>query len=81
MAPTKTPAFAPRGSKAEIEAGLAFTPKFDADGLIPAIVTDARERRSADVRVHECRGARPHHRNGHRAFLVALPRRTLEEGR
>ncbi len=41
MAPTKTPAFAPRGSKDEIEAGLAFTPKFDADGLIPAIVTDA----------------------------------------
>jgi phosphoribosyl-AMP cyclohydrolase len=40
MALTKTPAFAPRGSKAELEAGLAFTPKFDADGLIPAIVTD-----------------------------------------
>ncbi len=39
MALTKTPAFAPRGSKAELEAGLAFTPKFDADGLIPAIVT------------------------------------------
>jgi phosphoribosyl-AMP cyclohydrolase len=41
MAPTKTPAFAPRGSKTEIEAGLAFAPKFDTDGLIPAIVTDA----------------------------------------
>jgi phosphoribosyl-AMP cyclohydrolase len=40
MALTKTPAFAPRGSKAELEAGLAFTPKFDAEGLIPAIVTD-----------------------------------------
>ena len=33
--------FAARGSTAEIEAGLAFQPKFDADGLIPAIVTDA----------------------------------------
>lgn len=33
--------FAPRGSVSEIEAGLAFQPKFDADGLIPAIVTDA----------------------------------------
>ncbi|HUJ37844.1 MAG TPA: phosphoribosyl-AMP cyclohydrolase [Hyphomicrobium sp.] len=31
--------FAPRGSKAEVEEGLAFQPKFDADGLIPAIVT------------------------------------------
>src|SRR5436853_7511093 len=38
-----TPAslFAPRGSDAEIEQGLTFQPKFDADGLIPAIVTDA----------------------------------------
>ena len=33
--------FASRGSDAEIEQGLAFSPKFDADGLIPAIVTDA----------------------------------------
>lgn len=41
MVLTKTPVFAPRGSKADIEAGLDFQPKFDADGLIPAIVTDA----------------------------------------
>ena len=41
MALTKTPVFAPRGSKADIEAGLDFQPKFEADGLIPAIVTDA----------------------------------------
>jgi phosphoribosyl-AMP cyclohydrolase len=33
--------FASRGTKHEVEAGLAFQPKFDADGLIPAIVTDA----------------------------------------
>ncbi len=33
--------FAPRTSTAEIEHGQAFMPKFDADGLIPAIVTDA----------------------------------------
>jgi len=33
--------FAPHGSKAEVEEGLAFQPKFDADGLIPAIVTAA----------------------------------------
>ena len=32
--------FAPRGSPGEIEAGLVFQPKFDADGLIAAIVTD-----------------------------------------
>ena len=33
--------FASRGSAGEIEQGLVFQPKFDADGLIAAIVTDA----------------------------------------
>ena len=33
--------FADRGTVHDIEHGLAFQPKFDADGLIPAIVTDA----------------------------------------
>ena len=42
MAPMKTYAFRTPGSKAEVESGLAFQPKFDSDGLIPAIVTDAR---------------------------------------
>ncbi|MEL6226597.1 MAG: phosphoribosyl-AMP cyclohydrolase [Pseudomonadota bacterium] len=28
-----------RGDKAEVETGLIFQPKFDADGLIPAIAT------------------------------------------
>ena len=32
--------FAPRGGKAEIEEGLDFSPKFDADGLIPAMAID-----------------------------------------
>lgn len=36
-----TPTFAPRGGKAEIEEGTAFAPKFDADGLIPAMAIDA----------------------------------------
>ena len=38
--------FARRGSTEEIERGLTFQPKFDSDGLIPAIVTDAK---SGDV--------------------------------
>ena len=38
----KTMTFAPRGASSEIERGLVFQPKFDADGLIAAIVTDAR---------------------------------------
>ena len=38
----QTSSFPARGSTAEIEEGLAFQPKFDADGLITAVVTDAR---------------------------------------
>lgn len=39
MAPASP--FAERGTTHDIEHGLAFQPRFDADGLIPAIVTDA----------------------------------------
>ncbi len=38
--------FSPRGSHEDIEEGALFAPKFDANGLIPAIVTDAE---SGDV--------------------------------
>ena len=41
MADPQTSRFAPRGSTDAVEEGLAFQPKFDADGLIPAIVTEA----------------------------------------
>jgi phosphoribosyl-AMP cyclohydrolase len=41
-APAKSQRFAERGSKEEIETAPLLQPKFDADGLIPAIVTDAR---------------------------------------
>jgi phosphoribosyl-AMP cyclohydrolase len=40
MSSAKTFSFAKPGSKAELESGLAFTPKFDGDGLIPAIATE-----------------------------------------
>ncbi len=36
-----TSPFAPRGTAREVERGHQFQPKFDAEGLIPAIVTDA----------------------------------------
>jgi len=36
-----TSRFAPRGSTADVEEGLVFTPKFDANGLITAVATDA----------------------------------------
>jgi phosphoribosyl-AMP cyclohydrolase len=34
------PRFAPRGGSSDIEQGAHFAPKFDADGLIAAIVVD-----------------------------------------
>ena len=33
--------FAPPGSSADLEEGLALTPKFDADGLVTCVATDA----------------------------------------
>lgn len=36
--------FAPRGAKADVEEGLGFAPKFDKDGLIPALAMDASTR-------------------------------------
>lgn len=39
MSDSAAAAFPPRGTSAEIERGATFMPKFDQDGLIPAIVT------------------------------------------
>jgi phosphoribosyl-AMP cyclohydrolase len=36
------PVFAPRGSTEEVEEGRVFAPKFDADGLVTCVATDAR---------------------------------------
>ena len=47
-----------RQAISEIEEGLALAPKFDADGLVTCVATDARDRRRADGRAHERRGAR-----------------------
>jgi phosphoribosyl-AMP cyclohydrolase len=41
MSDANTSLFASRGSKEAVEEGFEFQPKFDADGLIPAIVTSA----------------------------------------
>ncbi len=44
--PDEPSPFAQRGSIDEVEEGRAFVPKFDADGLVTCVVTDAR---SGDV--------------------------------
>jgi phosphoribosyl-AMP cyclohydrolase len=41
MTASSSSAFSARGSTADIEQGSTFQPKFDADGLIAAVVTDA----------------------------------------
>jgi phosphoribosyl-AMP cyclohydrolase len=46
MSENKRLPFADRGSRADVEHGLAFMPAFDAEGLLPAIVSD---RRTGDV--------------------------------
>ena len=43
---TENTAFAPPGTAVELEEGSALTPKFDADGLVTCVATDAR---SGDV--------------------------------
>ena len=42
----ENPTFLPPGAAADLEEGAAFTPKFDADGLIVCVATDAH---SGDV--------------------------------
>src|SRR6201987_734112 len=42
----ENPLFAPPGAAADLEEGSAFTPKFDADGLVTCVATDAH---SGDV--------------------------------
>jgi phosphoribosyl-AMP cyclohydrolase len=41
MADARPPMFAPRGSELEVESGSSFQPRFDQQGLIPAVVTEA----------------------------------------
>ncbi|WP_336488874.1 phosphoribosyl-AMP cyclohydrolase [Methylobacterium nigriterrae] len=40
-----TPPFADPGSRAEVEEGRAFTPRFDANGLVSCIAVDAADGR------------------------------------
>lgn len=40
--PDSSPSFAVRGSTDEVEEGAAFAPKFDAEGLVTCVATDAR---------------------------------------
>ena len=73
--------FAPPGSTEEVEEGLAFAPKFDADGLVTCVATDARLGRRADGRAHERRGAAEDHRHRRSLVFQPLAPSTLAQGR
>ncbi len=47
--PTKSPRFSPRTSVKQVEEGFDFAPRFDQDGLIPVVTTDAA---SGEVLMH-----------------------------
>ena len=47
--PTKTPRFSPRTSVKQVEEGFELAPRFDQDGLIPVVTTDAA---SGEVLMH-----------------------------
>ena len=64
--------FAARGTPAEVESGLAFSPKFDADGLIPAIVTDAASGEVLMFAWMNAEALAAHARDAHRPFLEPL---------
>ncbi len=81
MASTKTPVFAPRGSKADLETGLAFAPKFDGDGLIPAVVTDAGSGEALMFAFMNAEALALTIETGDRPLLEPFARCSLEEGR
>ncbi len=64
-----------------LEEGSVFTPRFDANGLVTAVVTDAGDGTLLMVGAHERRGSGDDARDRHRALLVALARQAVEEGR
>ena len=46
--PAAVAAFAGRTTVEQVEEGLALAPRFDADGLIPCVTTDANTGRRVD---------------------------------
>ena len=73
--------FAPRGSDREIETGTQFSPKFDEQGLISCIVTDAGDGEVLMfAHMNEEALARTH-RDGRRLVLVALAEGVVAERR
>ena len=66
---------------ADIEEGLAFTPKFDADGLVTAVVTDAKSGDVLMVAHMNEEALQKNHRERRGLVLQPLAQDALEEGR
>ena len=80
-APPAAAAFAARTTVEQVEEGLALAPRFDADGLIPCITTDAEHGRRADAGLHEWRGSAANDRDRRSALLEPKPPVPLAQGR
>ena len=71
----------PPADKKALEEGSVFSPRFDADGLVTAVVTDAGDGMLLMVAHMNAEALALTHRDRHRPLLVALARQPLEEGR
>ena len=68
--------FSPQGGKAEVEEGLDFSPKFDANGLIPALAMDASTREPLIVFLPQ--GDRNPGRRGHGQTRMDRSRKVVQ---
>ena len=79
--PDTPPIFAPRGSTEEVEEGRAFAPKFDADGLVTCVATDARSGDVLMVAHMNAEALQQDHRDRRGLVLQPLAPGALAEGR
>ena len=70
-----------RGSTDEVEEGRAFAPKFDADGLVTCVATDARSGDVLMVAHMNARGAAADHRDRRGLVFQPLAPRAVAQGR
>ena len=78
---TKTKASPPRANAAEIEEGTAFAPKFDADGLVPVVVTSAGTGEVLMLAHMNAEALARTLETGEAQFLVAIAQAPLAQGR
>ena len=81
IVPENISPFAVRGSTDEVEEGRAFAPKFDADGLVTCVATDARSGEVLMVAHMNAEALAADHRDRRGLVLQPLAPRPVAEGR